>query len=97
MWNAFVFDIPLISQEAADSIDPLPSLSLEYSIVLSPTYCVPVLYFTLREGSSPSPASIDKVLRYLVPKTLQSVVSDTGILGAISLVVRNAQDSVESC
>lgn len=69
---------------------PVSSLSpyVSYSVMLSPTYRVPVLYFTLRNlPSGFSPTSLDTVYRFLVPPAFQHAVSNVGVMGAISMGV----------
>lgn len=61
---------------------------VEYSIVLSPTYRVPVLHFTLRNLPSPlSPTSIDTVYRLLVPPDFRGSLESVGVMGSISMGV----------
>ncbi|KAE8350175.1 autophagy-related protein Atg10 [Aspergillus coremiiformis] len=59
-------------------------LQIEHDIVLSPTYQVPVLYFTLRRGSHPRPLGIDEVYQYLVPDQYTKELQDVGVMGGIT-------------
>lgn len=61
---------------------------VEYCIVLSPAYGVPVLYFSLRNlpwGLSPS--SVDSAYMLLVPDGMKGLIQDVGVMGAISYAV----------
>ncbi|KAF7597417.1 hypothetical protein BBP40_003664 [Aspergillus hancockii] len=64
--------------------DPDTSLQIEYSIILSATYQVPVLYFTLRQGNHPRPLGINEVYQYLVPDQYRSELHNVGVMGGIS-------------
>ncbi|KAB8070683.1 autophagy-related protein Atg10 [Aspergillus leporis] len=64
--------------------DPPACLQIEYSIVLSATYQVPVLYFTLRRDNHPGPLGIDEVYQYLVPDQYRSELDNVGVMGGIS-------------
>ena len=61
---------------------------VEYSIVLSPTYQVPVLYFTLHNlPPTLSPSSIDTVYDLLVPESFRPSIKQVGVMGVISMGV----------
>ncbi|KAJ5736683.1 uncharacterized protein N7483_001808, partial [Penicillium malachiteum] len=62
-----------------------PRLQVDYDIVLSPTYQVPVLYFALRWLHQNGPIGLDAVYQYLVPEQYQSQVKSVGVMGGISL------------
>ena len=65
-----------------------PKCSAIYSIVHSPTYQVPVLYFRFRDLPSPySPNSIDTVYQLLVPQESRTDIESFGIMGGISMAV----------
>ncbi|KAK6838313.1 hypothetical protein RU639_000918 [Aspergillus parasiticus] len=59
-------------------------LHIEHDIILSPTYQVPVLYFTLRRDSHPGPLGIDEVYQYLVPDQYRRELQNVGVMGGIS-------------
>ncbi|KAL3457776.1 hypothetical protein BJX64DRAFT_292821 [Aspergillus heterothallicus] len=70
------------SEALARKFDTYDSLQVDYDIVLSATYQVPVLYFVLRhEGKL---LGIDEVYRYLVPNQYRENVKGVGIMGGIS-------------
>ncbi|KAJ5709888.1 hypothetical protein N7493_009480, partial [Penicillium malachiteum] len=65
--------------------NPKPQLQVDYDIVLSPTYQVPVLYFALRWLHQNGPVGLDAVYQYLVPEQYQTQVKSVGVMGGISL------------
>ena len=75
-------------QEALPRSVELPDHSphVEYDILLSPTYRVPVLYFLLL-GFQFGPVGIETVYQYLVPDQYKSELKSIGVLGAISMGV----------
>jgi len=62
-------------------------LMVEYDIVLSPTYQVPVLYFRIRDAGCALPLSIDTLYRYVIPEQFKSQVESLGIIGGITMTV----------
>jgi ubiquitin-like-conjugating enzyme ATG10 len=62
----------------------LPTLQVDYDIVLSPTYQVPVLYFVLRWHNHPGPVGLDAVYQYVVPKQYRQQLQSVGVMGGIS-------------
>ena len=60
---------------------------VEYDIVLSPTYQVPVLYFRIRDARCALPPSIDTLYRYVIPEQFKSQVESFGIIGGITMTV----------
>lgn len=63
--------------------------TVEYHIVLSPVYAVPVLYFTMTIDSMP--ASLDQIYQNLIHGSnefitaqLEASIRDVGVCGAIS-------------
>jgi len=62
-------------------------LMVEYDIVLSPTYQVPVLYFRIRDAGCALPLSIDTLYRYVIPEQFKSQVESFGIIGGITMTV----------
>lgn len=71
---------------------PDPTLSqavtVEYSILLSPTYRVPVLYIHLRDLPPTGPTGIDAAYQYLVPQRSQPELLAEGVMGGLSMTVR---------
>jgi ubiquitin-like-conjugating enzyme ATG10 len=85
----------LTGQAAAIHHHERLSPSVEYSIVLSPVYRVPVLYFFLHHlpdhPDHPLP-DLEKAHGLLVPDHLRATIRDMSIMGGISLSVRHAKD-----
>lgn len=70
-------------------VSPTKLAIIEYHIVLSPVYCVPVLYFNMAIDSTP--ASLDDVYQYLVRQSdlsrdvsWEETLRAVGVHGAIS-------------
>src|ERR1700733_2207549 len=63
------------------------SIVVDFSILLSPTYQVPVLWFTIHEVPLHGPSGLDAVYQYLVPDLQKSGIRQVGILGGISMAV----------
>lgn len=61
---------------------------VQYDVVLSAAYQVPVLYFMLRNPTGRLIMSIDEVYDTLVPRPFKHRLLDVGIMGAISMAVR---------
>ncbi|KAL4776222.1 hypothetical protein BDW60DRAFT_224058 [Aspergillus nidulans var. acristatus] len=57
-------------------------LQVDYDILLSPTYQVPVLYFVLRRTDKS--LGLDEVYDYLVPDQCRRYIRNMGIIGGIS-------------
>jgi ubiquitin-like-conjugating enzyme ATG10 len=63
-------------------------LNVEYDILLSPTYEVPVLYFAIRNaGNHTGPEGLDAIYEHLVPSQFKSSLGEVGVLGGISVGV----------
>jgi ubiquitin-like-conjugating enzyme ATG10 len=67
--------------------DSSPKLQIDYDIVLSPTYQVPVLYFTLRWQNHQGPLGLDAVYQYVVPEQYRKELKTVGVMGGISFGV----------
>jgi ubiquitin-like-conjugating enzyme ATG10 len=61
--------------------------TVEYHILLSQTYRVPVLYFFLRNLPVMGPKGINAVYEFLVPHQFRSELRAVGVVGAISIGV----------
>lgn len=61
---------------------------VDFSIIMSPTYQVPVLWFTFAGLPKAGPQGIDAVYHYLVPPASKAQVKDLGVMGGISIAVR---------
>lgn len=60
---------------------------VDFSIILSPTYQVPVLWFTAGQLSLHRPWGLDTVYKHLVPHLQQDRLRQVGVLGGISVAV----------
>ncbi|KAJ5385321.1 Autophagy-related protein 3 [Penicillium concentricum] len=60
-----------------------PGLQIDYDILLSPTYQVPVLYFGLRWDNGP--LGLDQVYQYVVPERYRQELKSVGVMGGISM------------
>lgn len=74
-------------QEALIRTDLQAKLQIDYDILLSPTYRVPVLYFTLRWHNCQGPVGLDAVYQYVVPAQWRDQLRSVGVMGAISFAV----------
>ncbi|KAJ5487919.1 hypothetical protein N7530_002219 [Penicillium desertorum] len=70
--------------EALVRAKPQPSLQIDYDILLSPTYQVPVLYFGLRWHNH-GPLGLDEVYQYVVPEQYRRQLKSVGVMGGISM------------
>ncbi|KGO39099.1 Autophagy-related protein 3 [Penicillium expansum] len=70
--------------EALVRAKPQPSLQIDYDILLSPTYQVPVLYFGLRWHNH-GPLGLDHVYQYVVPERYRQELKSVGVMGGISM------------
>ena len=62
---------------------------IEYNVILSATYRVPVLYFFPRNGPSShnrerNPYSLDDVYHHMVPTPWKPRIGGVGVMGALS-------------
>lgn len=64
-----------------------PSLQIDYDIVFSPAYQVPVLYFSLKSHNH-GPLGLDAVYQYVVPEQYRQEMKSVGVMGGISMGVR---------
>lgn len=76
-------------QEALIRSDSPPILHIEYEILLSSTYQVPVLYFTLHRNDQ-GPIGLDGVYQYLVPESYKTQLKSVGVMGGISFGVSSS-------
>lgn len=64
-----------------------PKIQIDYDILLSPTYQVPVLYFVLRWHNHEGSVDLDAVYQYIVPEQYRMQLQSVGIMGGISFGV----------
>ncbi|KAL9633922.1 MAG: hypothetical protein Q9164_004405 [Protoblastenia rupestris] len=68
---------------------PVPSV--EYHVIHSTSYQVPVLYFFLHNLPTQGPQNIDAVYEYVVPKLHHEALRGLGVLGGIGMIVSMLQ------
>ena len=74
---------------------PSQIITASYSILLSPTYRVPVLYICLYGILSHGLKSIHAAYQYLVPESSQEELSTIGVMGGLSMTVSEACQIVQ--
>ena len=90
-----VRDLPeeLLDLENADELavyrdPPIPQVSyVEYHVIHSVSYQVPVLYFFLHNFFPQCPNDIDVLYKSLVPELQRKTLGGIGLLGGIGMVV----------
>ncbi|KEF52017.1 uncharacterized protein A1O9_12007, partial [Exophiala aquamarina CBS 119918] len=68
------------------------SLIIDFSVTLSPTYCVPMLWFSGRRQSDGRPFSLDQVYEYLVPSATHTTLRGISVMGGISMTHHPVSD-----
>ncbi|KAK5951699.1 hypothetical protein OHC33_007378 [Knufia fluminis] len=64
---------------------PTSSITIDFSIVLSPTYQVPVLWFSFSSQAPTSATALDQVYAVIVSPTSRDGLRQIGVLGGISI------------
>ncbi|EXJ65246.1 hypothetical protein A1O7_01587 [Cladophialophora yegresii CBS 114405] len=83
----------MVEDEVEDSsIKDTTCLIVDFSIILSPTYCVPVLWFSCRHGLEKRPIALDQVYEQLVPQPSCAPLRGVGVLGGISVAHHPVSD-----
>ncbi|KIX00416.1 uncharacterized protein Z518_10555 [Rhinocladiella mackenziei CBS 650.93] len=67
-------------------------LIVDFSITISPTYQVPVLWFSCHFGLDQKPLSLDQVYRWMVPQTLHDSLRRVSVMGGISMAHHPVSD-----
>jgi ubiquitin-like-conjugating enzyme ATG10 len=75
-------------QEALDQLRS-HQVTVEYDIVLSPSYQVPVLYSNIKDPSYRSPPTMDTLYRHLIPPHFKAQVENIGVIGGVTITVRS--------
>jgi ubiquitin-like-conjugating enzyme ATG10 len=60
---------------------------VRYDILLSKSYGVPVLYFSVHSAGNGTIRDVDKVNELIVPRYYREQVQDVGVVGGISMAV----------
>ncbi|KAF2435086.1 hypothetical protein EJ08DRAFT_389142 [Tothia fuscella] len=58
--------------------------TVQYEVFLSPSYRVPVVYFSMQDAESRPLRDIDDVYTLLVPQAFKNQLRDVGVIGGIS-------------
>ena len=66
---------------------PNDRLEIDCSIILSPTYQVPVLYFALSSSASIRLGDLDMIYSQMVPANTYGALQRVGVMGGISIAV----------
>ncbi|KAJ8109179.1 hypothetical protein OPT61_g7650 [Boeremia exigua] len=69
--------------QTATSIRPV----IRYEIGLSPSYRVPVLYFTIADSQHRYPPTMDTLYSHIIPPTFRAQAEHVGIIGGITVTV----------
>ncbi|KIW72144.1 hypothetical protein PV04_00363 [Phialophora macrospora] len=67
-------------------------LIVEFSIILSPTYCVPALWFSCQSVPHRQPITLDRIYEQLVPQPSSASLRSVGVLGGISMAHHPVSD-----
>lgn len=61
---------------------------LHYDVVLSPSYRVPVLYFTVSDSQHRYPPNMDTLYSCVIPSMFRTQAEHVGVIGGITVTVR---------
>lgn len=64
-----------------------PQVVIEYDIILSPSYQVPVLYFSIRDPGFKFPPTMENLYQHIIPPTYKDEARSAGIIGGITITV----------
>jgi hypothetical protein len=67
-----------------------PNPLIEYHIILSPIYRVPVLYFFLHNLPDGTVSGPETAYNLLVPEQFRATIKEMGVMGGISMSVGQA-------
>lgn len=85
--------IPLTAWQLGSMIHTAEVAVIDFSITLSPTYCVPVLWFSLQSDREKKHPSLEQVYDCLVPELSQASLRGVGVMGGISTAVSSSLDA----
>jgi ubiquitin-like-conjugating enzyme ATG10 len=66
-----------------DTTTPQPTI--HYDIILSPTYCVPVLYTSIADTQHRYPPTMNTLYEFLVPPQFKAQTENVGVMGGITI------------
>lgn len=87
---------PNLTCQAALHHQSGPSPYVEYNAILSPSYRVPVLYFSFQNLPNQTASGVKTAHDLLVPEHLRAMIRDTGVMGGISMSVGQAHGKKKS-
>ena len=76
--------------EVAASALPCPAV-VHYDIMLSPSYRVPVLYFTVVDSQHRYPPTPETLHSFVIPPTFKTQTEHVGVIGGITTTVRTCK------
>ncbi|KAF1838356.1 hypothetical protein BDW02DRAFT_517158, partial [Decorospora gaudefroyi] len=62
-----------------------PSAAVHYDILLSPVYCVPVLYVSIHDNLHRYAPTMTTLYKHLVPPQFKAQTADVGVMGGITI------------
>jgi ubiquitin-like-conjugating enzyme ATG10 len=65
---------------------------IEYEVLLSPSYYIPVLYFSVRDSSGQMVTEIEQIYALIVPAIYRSQMQSIGVMGGLSMAVSKSED-----
>ncbi|OAP61812.1 hypothetical protein AYL99_04015 [Fonsecaea erecta] len=82
----------IVRDSSVERIDNLESLTVDFSVTLSPVYTVPVLWFACRNGQDKKALSLEQVYDWLVPESSLASLHGVGVMGGISMAHHPVSD-----
>lgn len=73
--------------EVADSLTS-PRALIHYDVVLSPSYRVPVLYFSISDIQHRYPPTMATLYSYVIPSCFKTQAEHVGVIGGVTVTVR---------
>ena len=68
----------------------VPQAVVDYDLVLSQVYRVPVLYISIRDPRHRYPPTMTTLYEHLVPLQFKAQAENVGVIGGITITVRQA-------
>lgn len=62
-----------------------PQVVIEYDIILSPSYQVPVLYFSIKDPGFKFPSTMENLYQHIIPPSYKEEAKSAGVLGGITI------------
>lgn len=61
---------------------------IQYDVVLSPSYRVPVLYFSISDSQHRYPPTMETLYSHVIPPAFRAQAEHVGVIGGITVTVR---------